>query len=186
VLWWVFSVLGCMVGSCRRGLAPWVILADGPGGLFVPGFARARCHGDGTPIRPVASGTKAAADLPPGESRHPAARLICAQTFPADSGSRESAYPACRALPAVRVNLDTLPGPAARTVGCPPRRRTRRAKLVQSSAVGRLSPAGSAERRGQWPPVRCAVSAGQPGLPPRAPARASQHLRRDCRSCGPR
>ena len=26
-------------GSCRRVLAPWVILADGPGGLAVPGLA---------------------------------------------------------------------------------------------------------------------------------------------------
>ena len=32
--WWLFTVLGCMVGSCCRGLAPWVILADGPGGLI--------------------------------------------------------------------------------------------------------------------------------------------------------
>jgi hypothetical protein len=31
-------------GSCRRGLAPWVILADGPGGLAVPGSAFAECR----------------------------------------------------------------------------------------------------------------------------------------------
>jgi hypothetical protein len=27
-------------GFLSQGLAPWVILADGPGGLVVPGFAR--------------------------------------------------------------------------------------------------------------------------------------------------
>ena len=36
---WAYSVLACMEGSCRRGLAPWVILADGPGGLTMPLFA---------------------------------------------------------------------------------------------------------------------------------------------------
>ena len=50
VWWWVFAVLGCMVGSCRRVLAPWVILADGPGGLVMPGFARARAVGDARAI----------------------------------------------------------------------------------------------------------------------------------------
>ena len=29
-------------GFLSQGLAPWVILADGPGGLIVPGFARAQ------------------------------------------------------------------------------------------------------------------------------------------------
>ena len=34
------------------------------GALFMPGFARADCHGDGTPIRSGTSGKKAAADVP--------------------------------------------------------------------------------------------------------------------------
>ena len=93
VLWWLFSVLGFVVGSCRRGLAPWVILVDGPGGLFVPGFARAHCHGDGTPIRPGASGTKAVADVPPGISRYPVSRLIYGRASSAGSGMPGAGLP---------------------------------------------------------------------------------------------
>ena len=93
------------------------------GALFVPGFARAHCHGDGTPIRPGTSGTKTVADVPPGVSRYPVSRLICGRASSAGSGSREPAYPACRTL-AQRygVNRDTLAGrrpgrPAGRRLG---------------------------------------------------------------------
>ena len=69
------------------------------GALFVPGFARADCHGDGTPIRPGASGTKAAEDVPPGLSRYRLSRLICRRPTSAVSGNWEPTYPACRAFP---------------------------------------------------------------------------------------
>jgi hypothetical protein len=139
-LWWVFSVLGCMVGSCRRGLAPWVILADGPGGLFMPGFAWACCHGDGTPTRSDASGTKAATDVPPGVSRYPVLRLIFRRASSACSGAGVG----LPALPVLArrcgVNGDTLVRPrlgrpTGRLVGGRGAR-----KLVHNCAVGRLGP----------------------------------------------
>ena len=72
---------------------------SGPGGLFMPGFARAHCHGDGTPIRPGASGTKAAADVPPGVSRYPASRLICGRASSAGSGAGSPLSPLAGPLP---------------------------------------------------------------------------------------
>ena len=81
----------------------------------MPGFARSHCHGDGTPIRPGASGTKAPADVPPGILRYPVSRLICGRASSAGSGSREPAYPASRTL-AQRygINRDTSARPRLR------------------------------------------------------------------------
>jgi len=59
----------------------------------VPGFARADCHGDGTPIRPGASGTKPAADVPQACRCTRRSPLICERRSPAVSGSREPALP---------------------------------------------------------------------------------------------
>ena len=64
---------------------------------------------------PGASGTKAAADVPPGVSRYPVSRLICGRASSAGVGSREPAWPACRTLAHwYGVNRDTLARPAAR------------------------------------------------------------------------
>jgi len=71
----------------------------------VPGFARAHCHGDGTPIRPGPSGKKAGEDVPPGLSRHRLSQLICRRPTSAVSGNREPASPACRALHSGTVRL---------------------------------------------------------------------------------
>src|SRR6516165_1893745 len=87
-----------MAGFLSQGLAPWVILADGPGGLSVPGFARAGCHGDGTSIRFGTSGTNAADDAPPRLSQYWLSRLICWRPTSALSESREAAYPRMHGL----------------------------------------------------------------------------------------
>jgi hypothetical protein len=68
------------------------------GALFMPGFARAHCHGDGTPIRSGTSGTKTARAVPPDLSRYRLSRLICRRPTSVASGNRELAYPACRGL----------------------------------------------------------------------------------------
>ena len=79
------------------------------GALFVPEFARAHCHGDGTPIRPGASGRKAAADVLPGVSQYP--HIAADLQAPVLGGQRER-EPACRACQALNrrygVNRDTL------------------------------------------------------------------------------
>jgi len=88
----------------------------------VPGFARAHCHGDGTPVRPGASGRKAAPGVPPGVSGYRTWPLVCGHQSSAVSGSRSRL--AAHAGPCARygVNRDTLARPrlerpAGRRVG---------------------------------------------------------------------
>jgi hypothetical protein len=125
----------------------------------VPGFARAHCHGDGTPIRPGTSGTKAATDVPPGVSRYPVSRLICGRASSAGSGSRESAWPACRTLAHwYGVNRDTLAGrrsgrPAARQLGGNSGKMNT-FKCGRSSTTGPSPPVNSRYR----PPARRSIS----------------------------
>src|SRR6185437_8146641 len=81
-------------GPCPLGdLGGW---SRGP--YFVPGFARAHCHGDGTPIRSGASGTKAAAGVPPGVSQYRLSRLICRRPTSAASGTGSRLTPHAGAL----------------------------------------------------------------------------------------
>ena len=122
VSWWALPSVRFHRGSSVAGPCPWVILADGPGSLFVPGFARSRCHGDGTPIRPGASGTKTAPDVPPGISRYPVSRLICGRASSAGSGSRRPAAPASRTL-AQRSESTGTRWPRLRRLRRPPGRR---------------------------------------------------------------
>ncbi len=81
----------------------------------MPGFARAYCHGDGTPILSGASGTKAAAHAPLGVSQYRLSRLICRRPTSAASGNREPACRACRALHSGTGSTRTRwPGPRLR------------------------------------------------------------------------
>jgi hypothetical protein len=111
VSWWVFTVLGCMVGSCVAGPCPlgdlggWsrgpYLCPDLPGHIvtaMVRQYARARRAGR-------------RGDVPPGVSRTRIPRLICGCGSPAVSGSRGPACPACRALPSDPASTRT-PGPA--------------------------------------------------------------------------
>ena len=66
----------------------------------MPGFARADCHGDGTPIRPGASGTKAAPDVLPDVLRY---RLSADLQAPNFGSKRESG-----------ADLPRMQGPAQR------------------------------------------------------------------------
>ena len=143
----------------------------------MPGFARAHCHGDGTPIRPGASGTKAAADVPPGVSRYPVSRLICGRASSAGSGSREPAWPACRTLAQwYGVNRDTLAGrrpgrPAARQLGGNSAKMNT-LKCGRSSTTGPSPPVNSRYR----PPARTfgrSISARRSGRPSRCRASTS-------------
>jgi hypothetical protein len=150
------------MGSCRRGLAPWVILADGPGGLFMPGFARARCHGDGTPTRSDASGTKAATDVLPGVSRYPVARLI----FRRASSARSGAGVSLPALPCSHSGAGSTgtrwsdPGSGGRLVGSSAdAARESWYKTVRSVVEDRTESDGHSRQR---PSVRYPVSAGWP------------------------
>ena len=84
------------------------------GALFVPGFARAHCHGDGTPIRLGASGTKAAEDVPPGLSRY---RYIAADLQAPNFGSKREPgadlprmQGLCTAVPGQPGHADPSPG----------------------------------------------------------------------------
>ena len=93
------------------------------GALFVPGFARADCHGDGTPIRPGASGTKAAADVLPGVSRYRLSRLICRRPTSAGAGVGSRLTPHAGPLPSGTGSTGTrwlgsrLRRPVGRRVG---------------------------------------------------------------------
>jgi len=143
----------------------------------VPGFARARCHGDGTPVGPGASGMKAAADAPPGVARYRVSRLICGRGSPAGSGSREPVCPACRALAQRHgINQDTLAGPrlgrpaGRRADGCGAQSeyipvRSVLCDRAQSAGAQQLAPTG---RRSGRP-----VPAERSGLPSRCRASAS-------------
>src|SRR5271169_484659 len=83
------------------------------GALFVSRFARAHCHGDGTPIRSGASGTKAAEDVPSALSRYRLSWLICKRPSSAVSGNREPTYTASRAFPSGTGSTGTH-GPGSR------------------------------------------------------------------------
>jgi len=159
----------------------------------VPGFARADCHGDGTPIRPGPSGRKAAADVPQACRCTRTSPLICARRSSAVSGSREPACPHAGRLPGGTASTWThWPGPA-RTASWPARRRMRRPKFAHESAVGLLRPGGagqSAAGSGRRPVNPAGLYrphnlACRPDAV-RRPARASRRRRRRCRSRGPR
>jgi hypothetical protein len=159
----------------------------------VPGFARARCHGDGTAIRPGASGRKAAADVPPGVSRHRVSRLICGRGSPAGSGSREPVYPVCRALVQRHgITQDPLAGlrlrrPAGRRAGgCGAKSDYIPVRSVlcdrAESARAQQYPSRPAGPAGSHRPHGLVCRPGAVG----APERAGRRRRRGRRSCSPR
>ena len=142
----------------------------------MPGFVRADCHGDGTPIRSGASGKKAAADVPPGVSRYRLSRLICRRPTSAVSGNREPACPACRALHSGTGSTGThWPGPrlrlsvGRRVSGCGAQSEYIKVRSVVDDRAGSASAQQVAATGPQVPQAR---SAERSGLPSRCRASA--------------
>ena len=142
------------------------------GAYLCPDLPGHICHGDGTPIRPGASGTKTAADVPPGVPRHPVARLICGRASSAASGMPGAGLPRMQALPSDTESTGTRwPAPRLGRASWPTRRRIWRAKLVHKSAFRRLQPsrvrrhtAGTGRRSaGPAGPCRLGGLIGRPG-----------------------
>jgi hypothetical protein len=160
-------------GSYCRGLAPWVILADGPGGLTVPGLARVGVSGI---VRRIALAPRAVSSTTAavGGSLDRVPRLICGHGSCARRENGAGKRRIAGACPAVRGP----PGPAGPAVrlrqptGCRTVGRGERSwyKIVRSVDRHR---AESARRSKQWPPSLRPIAPGHPGLPSGCRARTS-------------
>ena len=159
----------------------------------MPGFARADCHGDGTPNRPVVSGRNAAADVPSACRRPRTSPLICARPSSAASGSREPAWPRMQGpCPAVQrqpghADPARLGRPAGRRAGiCGAQSLYIKVRSVscdqaEPARAQQVAVARPADPAGLYRPHALAC---RPRTV-RGPAQASRRRPRRCRSCGP-
>src|SRR6185312_1768412 len=118
-----------MAGFLSQGLAPWVILADGPGGLICaricPGTLSRRWYAN--TLRRI--GHEGGGRRAVGPLAVPVIVLICRCPSSAVSGNREPTYTASRALPSGTGSTGThWPGVLAAAVSWRTRRWMRRAK----------------------------------------------------------
>jgi hypothetical protein len=187
VSWWAFTVLGCMDGFLSQGPAPWVILADGPGGLICaricPGTLSRRWYANTSRHIGHEGGNRRAAGrlAVPSIAADLRTRILSRKWEPGAGLARlQDPCPLVRSQPG-HAGRSTV-----RAASCPAtRRKQRENEYIQVRSVVHNRPQSTGEQQvsAAGPQIHIDGLVGRPGAG-RAPAQASRRTRRALRSCG--